>query len=214
MSVYNQLTENGVVAVIRGAKLETIGPISKALAAGGVNVIELTVETPKALQLIELVADELGNEVLVGAGTVLDPETARAAIMAGAKFVFSPIVNIETIKLTKRYGVLCIPGALTPTEIVTAYEHGADLIKVFPANVFGPSYLKDVHGPLPHIPLMPTGGVSLENVEAYIKAGAVAVGVGGSLVNPQAEVNEDYLQELTAKAVQFRARVKQARARD
>lgn len=163
------------------------------------------------LSLIEQVAAELGNDVIVGAGTVLDPETARAAIMAGAQFIFSPTVNTETIRMTKRYGVVSIPGALTPTEILMAYEHGADLIKVFPANVYGPTYLKDIHGPLPHIPLMPTGGIDVHNAAEYIKCGAVALGVGSSLVNTKKEINEAYLSELTDKASQFVQEVKKAR---
>lgn len=183
MNLLEQIKQNGIVAIIRGAKPENILPIAKALRDGGIKTLEITVETPKVLTLIEQVASEMGDEVIVGAGTVLDPETARAAIMAGAKFIFSPTVNVETIKLTKRYGVISIPGALTPTEILTAYEHGADVIKVFPASAFGPRYLKDIHGPLPHIPLMPTGGVDLGNLAEYIRAGAVAVGIGSNLVN-------------------------------
>ena len=134
MNLLEQITESGIVAVIRGSKPENIVEIGKALREGGVKALEITVETPKAMSIIEKVATELANEdVIVGAGTVLDPETARAAILSGARFVFSPTVNPETIKMSKRYGVLSIPGAFTPTEILTAYENGADLIKVFPA---------------------------------------------------------------------------------
>jgi 2-dehydro-3-deoxyphosphogluconate aldolase/(4S)-4-hydroxy-2-oxoglutarate aldolase len=211
MSVLDQIKGNGIVAVIRGAKAENVMDIVKALQKGGVTTLEITVETPKVLSLIEMVAVEFGDGVIVGAGTVLDPETARAAIMAGAKFIFSPTVNVETIKMTKRYGVVNIPGALTPTEILTAYEQGADLIKVFPANVFGPGYLKDIHGPLPQIPLMPTGGVDLSNVREYIQAGAIAVGLGSSLVKFQKELTDSYLLELTQKAVQFVEQVANAR---
>jgi len=212
MSLLNELIESGIVAVIRGANKENIIPIAKALSAGGVKALELTVETPKILSLVEMVADELGDEAIVGVGTVLDPETARASIMAGAKFVFSPVVNIETIKMTKRYGVLSVPGAFTPTEILTAYENGADLIKVFPANIVGPGYFKDIHGPMPHIPLMPTGGINVTNVGAYIKAGAVAAGVGSTLVNTKEEITEEYLAKLTEVASQFSREVQIARA--
>lgn len=212
LELINQIKDNGIVAVIRGAKPENIVSIAKALKEGGVKTLEITVETPKVLKLIEEVSTELGDEVIVGAGTVLDPETARAAIMAGAKFIFSPTVNVDTIKLTKRYGVISIPGALTPTEILTAYENGADIIKVFPANAFGPSYLKDIHGPLPQIPLMPTGGINLNNAQDYILAGAVALGVGSSLVNTKKEMNQTTLLELKDKAFQFVQLVKQARS--
>ncbi|WCK56570.1 bifunctional 4-hydroxy-2-oxoglutarate aldolase/2-dehydro-3-deoxy-phosphogluconate aldolase [Aneurinibacillus sp. Ricciae_BoGa-3] len=205
------IKENGVVAIIRGAKPENILPIARALRDGGVKTLEITVETPKVLSLIEQVSSEMGDEVIVGAGTVLDPETARATIMAGAKFVFSPTVNIETIRMTKRYGVISIPGALTPTEILTAYENGADVIKVFPAHVFGPGYLKDIKGPLPHIPLMPTGGINLENLAAYIGAGAVAVGIGSNLVNTKKPIDEAALNLLRDTASQYVQAVKQAR---
>ncbi|HLO12923.1 MAG TPA: bifunctional 4-hydroxy-2-oxoglutarate aldolase/2-dehydro-3-deoxy-phosphogluconate aldolase [Pseudoneobacillus sp.] len=211
MTLLNQIKENGIVAVIRGANAKNILSVARALHDGGIKTLEITVETPKVLSLIEQVSYELGEDSIVGAGTVLDPETARAAIMAGAKFIFSPTVNTETIKIAKRYGVVSIPGALTPTEILTAYEHGADLIKVFPANVFGPKYLKDIHGPLPHIPLMPTGGVDLSNVGDYIRAGAVAVGLGNSLVNMKNEINEEYLKNITDVAKQFVDEVKKAR---
>jgi 2-dehydro-3-deoxyphosphogluconate aldolase / (4S)-4-hydroxy-2-oxoglutarate aldolase len=212
VGMLQQIEENGIVAVIRGAKPDQVRDIARALKDGGVKTLEITVDTPNVLSLIEGLSTELKGEVIVGAGTVLDPETARAAIMAGAQFIFSPTVNVDTIRVTKRYGVVSIPGALTPTEILTAYEHGADLIKVFPANVFGPKYLKDIHGPLAHIPLMPTGGVDLSNVDAYIKAGAVALGVGSSLVNLKEEINAHYLDGLTQKASQFVAALKKARS--
>lgn len=211
MNLLDKIKENGIVAVIRGAEPESIVPIARALKAGGVKTLEITVETPRVLELIQRVSSEMGDEVIVGAGTVLDPETARSAIMAGAKFIFSPTVNIETIKITKRYGVISIPGALTPTEIVTAYENGADIIKVFPANVFGPSYLKDIHGPIPQIPLMPTGGLDVHNVGEYIKAGAVAAGIGSSLVNTKKSMNDQYFIDLEQKATLFVEAVRNAR---
>jgi 2-dehydro-3-deoxyphosphogluconate aldolase / (4S)-4-hydroxy-2-oxoglutarate aldolase len=198
-----ELKKRKIIAVIRGARPDQILPIAHALQEGGVRTIEITVETPKVCTLIEKVKEEFGNEIIVGAGTVLDPETARATIMAGAEFIFSPNVNVETIKMAKRYGVVSIPGALTPTEILTAYEHGGDIIKVFPANVMGVPYFKSLQGPLPHIPLMPTGGISLDNIIDYFKAGAIAVGIGGSLVNAvKLSSEKDYLK-LTEKAKQF-----------
>lgn len=208
---FHEIKNRGVVAVIRNAKTDSIVPIAKALQEGGVTALEITMETPKALSIIELLAEKMDDEVLVGAGTVLDPETARAAIMSGAKFVFSPTVNVDTIKMTKRYGVISVPGAFTPTEVLTAYEHGADLIKVFPANIGGPELLKAIHGPLPHIPLMPTGGIDIDNTGSFIKAGAIAVGVGSTLVNCKKTVDEQYLQELTATAKAFMSEVEKAR---
>ncbi len=204
------IKETGVAAVIRGATTKNILTIANALKEGGVKVLEITVETPGACAAIEKAALELDG-VLVGAGTVLDAETARTAIMSGAKFIFSPTTNPKTIEMAKRYGVVSIPGALTPTEILTAYEHGADLIKVFPANVFGPSYIKDIHGPLPHIPLITTGGISVDNVGEYIKAGAVGVGVGSSLVNTKKELSAEYVNEITATAARFIQAIKEAR---
>ncbi|MFY0542611.1 bifunctional 4-hydroxy-2-oxoglutarate aldolase/2-dehydro-3-deoxy-phosphogluconate aldolase [Brevibacillus sp. H7] len=211
MTLLQKIIDSGIVAVIRGASPDKILAVAKALHEGGVTTLEITVETPKVLSLIEQVSAELGDKVVVGAGTVLDSETARAAIMAGAKFIFSPTVDPQTIQLTKRYGIISIPGALTPTEILNAYQHGADVVKVFPAGVFGPGYLKDVHGPLPQIPLMPTGGIDLSNAADYIKAGAVALGVGSSLVSFKEQVDDAYLTRLTETARNFVETVKQAR---
>lgn len=203
MNRLEELRNSKIVAVIRGARPDQILPIAHALQAGGVRTFEITVETPKVCALIEKVKEEFGNEVIVGAGTVLDPETARSVIMSGAEFIFSPTVNIETIKMAKRYGVLSIPGAFTPTEILTAYEHGGDIIKVFPADVLGVPYFKSLQGPLPHIPLMPTGGINAENILDYIRAGAVAAGVGGSLVNVKKLNSKKDYADLTEKAKQF-----------
>lgn len=144
---------------------------------------------------------------LVGAGTVLDAITAKSVINAGAEFIFAPTTSLETIKLTKRYGVVSIPGAMTPTEILTAYEYGADLIKVFPANVLGPKYLSDVHDPLQHIPLMPTGGVNLDNIQDYFVNGAVAAGLGNSLVNTNIAMDQDELNSIEDRAKQFVSKI-------
>jgi 2-dehydro-3-deoxyphosphogluconate aldolase/(4S)-4-hydroxy-2-oxoglutarate aldolase len=210
MSV-EEIKKRAVVAVIRGASFETIIPMARALKEGGVTAIEITMETPKALKIIEKAADLFGDELLVGAGTVLDAETARAAILAGARFIFSPTVKMETIRLAKRYGVISVPGAFTPTEILTAYEYGADVIKVFPAGSVGPSYFKNIAGPLPHIPLMPTGGINMENAKDYIRAGAVAVGVGTSLVDPKRALTDEYLLEVTQNAKKLMEEVQAAR---
>jgi len=200
--VLSHLLEHKVVSIIRGANPDHLVRIVRALHAGGVRSVEITINSPKAMLGIERLTDELGAEMMIGAGTVLDPETARAALLAGARFIISPTLNVKTIRMTKRYGAISIPGAFTPTEILTAYEHGGDIIKVFPATL-GPSYLKDIAGPLPHIPLMPTGGVNLDNIQALQQAGAVAFGLGSSLVDTKHEATEDYLAALTEKARQF-----------
>ncbi|MBU8690417.1 bifunctional 4-hydroxy-2-oxoglutarate aldolase/2-dehydro-3-deoxy-phosphogluconate aldolase [Priestia megaterium] len=204
--ILSHLLEHKIVAIIRGAKPQDVVKIASALNDGGVKNIEITLNSPDALSAIREVSTELGDQVLVGAGTVLDPETARSAILAGAKFILSPTVNTETIKLTKRYGAVSIPGAFSPTEILTAYENGGDIIKVFPARL-GASYIKDIRGPLPHIPLLPTGGVSLDNIQEFEEAGAVGFGIGSSLVDTNHEITHAYLQELTQKAKAYVAAV-------
>jgi len=149
--------------------------------AGGIDAIEITFTIPKAHQVIESLCDTFGNRLVVGAGTVLDSETARIAILAGAKYIVSPSFNLETAKLCNRYQIPYMPGCMTITEIVTALEYGASIIKIFPGSAFGPSYINAVKGPLPQARLMPTGGVDLNNVGEWIKNGCVAVGVGGNL---------------------------------
>lgn len=206
-----EIKKRGIVAVIRGATPDSIISIGNALKDGGVTALEITMETPRAVSIIEAAASYFGEDVMVGAGTVLDSETARAAILSGAKFIFSPTVKKETITMAKRYGVISVPGAFTPTEILTAYEYGADLIKVFPAGTFGPSYLKNIAGPMPHIPLMPTGGVDVHNTGDYIRAGAVAVGVGSTLVNTKNTLTEEYLNNMKEKAAQFTKEVRKVR---
>lgn len=207
MNTLSSILENKIVAIIRGAHPKDVLKISKALYEGGVKNLEITMNSPKALSVIEEVSDELGDQVLVGAGTVLDAETARAAILAGASFILSPTVDIETIKMTRKYGAVSIPAAFTPTEILSAYENGGDIIKVFPATL-GPSYIKDIRGPLPQIPLLPTGGVDLSNIQEFMKIGAVGCGIGSALVNTKHEITDEYLVQLTEKARQFVSAVK------
>lgn len=207
-SVLQTITRNKLIAVIRGAKSENVIPIAEALLKGGVNIFEVTSDTPNVFPLIEEMTSTFQKEAIVGVGTVLDAETARMAILSGAQFIFSPTLDLETIRMTKRYGVVSIPGAMTPTEILTAYEHGADMIKVFPSHALGPSYIKDVHGPLPHIPLIPTGGINLENIDDYFQNGAVAAGLGGSLVDTKQPIHKGNLNKLTKKAKQFRQKIK------
>ncbi|WP_249869105.1 bifunctional 4-hydroxy-2-oxoglutarate aldolase/2-dehydro-3-deoxy-phosphogluconate aldolase [Oceanobacillus saliphilus] len=207
MSHIQTIEKHKIVAVIRKADEDNVIPIIQALYDGGVKVVEITAETPRITTLIEKSVEMFTGRVLIGAGTVLDPETARAVIMAGADFIVSPSLNTETIKLANRYGILTISGALTPTEILTAYENGAGMVKVFPADAFGPNYIKNVHGPLPHIPLMATGGVTLDNINEFISKGSKVVGIGSNLVNTsKLNTQEDY-DKLTTEAGRYVARL-------
>lgn len=181
--VLNRILRTGIVAIVRLDSSEALQKVAEAILEGGVDVIEFTMTTPGALAILAAATQQFGERVILGAGTVLDTESARAAILAGARFIVSPSLKRDTIELCHRYGVVAMPGALSPTEIVTALEWGADLIKVFPASVGGPEYIKAVRAPLPQAPLVPTGGVEVENAGTYIRAGAVAVAVGGSLVS-------------------------------
>ncbi|WP_298868533.1 bifunctional 4-hydroxy-2-oxoglutarate aldolase/2-dehydro-3-deoxy-phosphogluconate aldolase [uncultured Gimesia sp.] len=198
---FAQVIDRGAVAIIRAPSGELLVDVSKAIYAGGLDVIEVTFTVPGVLDILAQVKRELGNKILLGAGTVLDSETARAAILAGAEFIVTPTVNTEVIELCNRYDKLVMTGALTPTEVLTAWEAGADIIKIFPAFVGGPEYLKALHGPLPQIPLMPTGGVDLETLPDYLHAGACAVGLGSSLVTKQMVESGDLegIQNLTTE---------------
>ena len=204
------LERSGVIAVIRADSAETLVDVCQALRDGGVLACEITMTTPGALKAVEQAIAKLGDECLIGVGTVLDAETARAAILAGARFLFAPTLDTRTIEMAHRYDRVAIPGALTPTEILTAWSAGADVVKVFPANHFGPQYLRDLRGPLPQIRLTPTGGVNLETAADWIRAGAVAVGVGSALVKPDLIASRDW-QALTALAQQYTDIVRAAR---
>ncbi|HXT57341.1 MAG TPA: bifunctional 4-hydroxy-2-oxoglutarate aldolase/2-dehydro-3-deoxy-phosphogluconate aldolase [Pirellulales bacterium] len=186
ISNLSRVLNSGIVAIIRADDGSRLADVALALVAGGVEVMEVTFTVPKAHRVLETVADRLGDKILLGAGTVLDPETARIAMLAGAEFIVSPAVNLEVIRCCRRYDKLIFPGALTPTEVLSAWEAGADIVKIFPSEVTGPGYLKALGGPLPQIRLMPTGGVNLETAAAFLKAGACALGVGGSLVESKA----------------------------
>lgn len=200
----------GVVAVIRAQSSDQLVEVCEALLAGGVKAMEVTMTTPNALEVIHTVSHKMKGEALIGVGTVLDPETCRAAILAGAEFVVGPTLNVDVIRMCNRYNAVVIPGAYTPTEILAAWEAGADIVKVFPATSLGPAFFKDVLGPLPQVRMAPTGGVSLETVEGFIKAGACSVAVGGNLVSKNALANNDYAW-ITETAKQFVAKVKTAR---
>ena len=194
-----RIEECGIVAIIRANSSEELFDTAVAIKNGGVDVIEITMTTPNALQVIRDVADRLGDSVLIGVGSVLDAETARAAMLAGAEFVVSPVTKTDIIEICNRYGKVVIPGAFTPTEILRAWETGADYVKVFPASGVGPSYIKDIKAPLPQIPLIPTGGVTAENAAEFIKAGAAALGVGSALVSQDIIDSGDFAT-LTEKA--------------
>lgn len=204
------LKDSGVVAVVRRPPYEKAVRITDALVAGGVKALEITVDSDRAFELISLLNERYGEEVLVGAGTVLDAETAEKAIEAGAQFIFSPILDEETIKATIHHDVISIPGVMTPTEIVKGYRLGADLLKIFPGSSLGVNYIKELSAPLGHIPMMPTGGVTLDNVAQFIRAGAVAVGLGSSLLDKKAMEEERYV-DITKRAEQFIQAIHQAR---
>jgi 2-dehydro-3-deoxyphosphogluconate aldolase/(4S)-4-hydroxy-2-oxoglutarate aldolase len=181
--IVRRIVSSGVIAVVRLSEASQLAKVADAIRAGGVDIIEFTMTTPGALHIIEESAARFGEDVVLGAGTVLDAETARAAILAGAQFVVSPITDFPSIELCLRYGKVVIPGTLTPTEILHAWQAGADFVKVFPASALGPRYLKDVLAPLPQVKLVPTGGVGVANAAEYIRNGAAAIAVGGELVN-------------------------------
>ncbi len=205
-----RVLDTGIVAVIRASNGDLLADVAEALLAGGVDVMEITFTVPAAVRVLERVADRLGSRVLLGAGTVLDPETARAAILAGAEFIVAPNTNPEVIRLCRRYSKLIMPGAMTPTEVVAAWEAGADIVKIFPSEITGPKYLKALHGPLPHILLMPTGGVDLNTAAEFLRCGACALGIGGSLVEKKA-VETGNLERIESQARQFVQIVRETR---
>jgi 2-dehydro-3-deoxyphosphogluconate aldolase/(4S)-4-hydroxy-2-oxoglutarate aldolase len=208
--VVRAIEENGVVAVIRITAPEKLNAVIDALAGGGVRALEITMTVPRALELIAAVAPTLPQGFLVGAGTVLDAETARLAILGGAQFVVGPVWRRGVLETCHRYDVAAVPGCFTPTEILDAWEAGADIVKVFPATSLGPGYVKDLRGPLPQVKLMPTGGVSLDNAGDWIAAGAAAVGVGTALLDAKAIADGNY-GVLTANARRLCANVRAAR---
>ena len=208
--VVRQIEADGVVAVIRLTDASQGRAVADALADGGVRALEVTMTVPRAVELIEELVLSLPSEVLVGAGTVLDTETARQVILAGARFVVSPVFRPAVIEMSHRYDVAAMPGCFTPTEILAAWEQGADVVKVFPATALGPSFFKDIRGPLPQLRLMPTGGVTRENAGDWIRAGAVAIGVGTALVE-RGVVQERKFGEITARARHFIDAVRLAR---
>jgi len=209
LKVLQKIVDSGLVAVVRAESSEQAVRITEACAEGGVAAIEITFTVPSAVNVISDLAQRFtADEILIGAGTVLDSETARVATLSGAQFVVSPSLNPETARLCNRYQVPYIPGAGTLKEVIEGMECGADIVKVFPGETLGPAFVKAVRGPLPRAPLMPTGGVSLENVGEWIQAGCVAVGVGGSLT---AGAKMSDFQSISEMSRQFVARIRQAR---
>ena len=211
--VSRRLTAIGIIPVVRTESTEMGRRAVAAILNGGISVLEITMTVPGAVRMIAELSAEIDPEVIIGAGTVLDAQTARACIEAGAQFIVSPALDLETIALCGPQGILVMPGALTPTEVVTAWSAGADFVKVFPAGaVGGASYIKALRAPLPQVKLVPTGGVSLQNAAAFIKAGAEALGVGGDLVDVKA-LREGRDDLITERARLFVEIVKQARAK-
>jgi 2-dehydro-3-deoxyphosphogluconate aldolase / (4S)-4-hydroxy-2-oxoglutarate aldolase len=210
-SQLRQVLDTGIVAVVRSPDHQQLVEVCRALADGGVTVVEITMTVPNALDVLRAVRQALGDRILLGAGTVLDAETARAVLLAGAEYIVAPTVNLDVIRLCQRYDKLVMPGAFTPTEILTAWEAGADIVKVFPADVVGPAFFKALKGPLPQIRLMPTGGVDLKTAADFLRAGACALGIGGQLVEPKAiaERNFERIRDLARQYVNI---VKQTRA--
>ena len=209
--VIERITRGGVLPVIRAETPGEARGVIGAVRAGGIDVIEVTMTVPGAVDLIRELSSEFHDEILIGAGTVLDPETAAACIDAGAKFIISPALNLETVEFCRERDIVVMPGALTPTEVVTAWNAGADLVKVFPCGAMGgASYLKSLKAPLPHIKLIPTGGVNLNTAGDFIKAGASAIGVGADLVDLKA-IREGRGSEITENARKYLEIVKEAR---
>ncbi|HSE25320.1 MAG TPA: bifunctional 4-hydroxy-2-oxoglutarate aldolase/2-dehydro-3-deoxy-phosphogluconate aldolase [Pyrinomonadaceae bacterium] len=209
--VIKQIRDIGIIPVVRASSADEAMRAIDAIREGGVSVLEITMTVPGAVHAIAQVAASYGDEVIVGAGTVLDAETARACILNGAQFVVSPSLNLETIACCRRYGVAVLPGALTPTEVVTAWTAGADFVKVFPAgSLGGASYIKSLKAPLPQIEMVPTGGVSLKTAADFIKAGSSALGVGADLVDLKA-IREGQAAIITERAKQYVAIVREAR---
>ena len=207
----NKMIAEGLIPVIRVSSAQEAIDVADAVKEGGVSFIEITMSVQGAIDVIKELSKKYKDEIVLGAGTVLDPETGRAALLAGAQFIVSPTLNLELILLAHRYSAIVIPGAMTPTEILTAWNAGADMVKVFPAaQLGGPDYLKALKGPLPQILLVPTGGVNLQNAGAFIKAGASALGAGGELVDKKA-IKEKKFHIITENTKAFLKAIKEAR---
>ena len=208
--IVEMIEKSGVVVVMRLDRSDQLDKIIDALANGGVRVLEITMTMPNAVDIIRNISKTLSDEFLIGAGTVLYPETARRVIAAGAEFIVSPVFNPNVIKVAHEYDKVVLPGAFSATEILTAWNAGADIVKVFPATVVGPKYFKDIHGPLPQVKLIPTGGVTVDNAEEFIRCGAVCLGVGSALLDKQMIKNQDWVG-IEKRAKEFNTAVKRGR---
>jgi 2-dehydro-3-deoxyphosphogluconate aldolase/(4S)-4-hydroxy-2-oxoglutarate aldolase len=206
-----RVLNGGIVAILRATSGELLVDVAQALHDGGIDVIEVTFTVPRVLDIISAMRNNLGDRILLGAGTVLDAESARAAMLAGAEFIVTPTVCRPAIEVCRRYDKLVMAGAFTPTEILTAWEAGSDIVKVFPADVGGPNYLKAIHGPLPHVRLLPTGGVNLNTLGDFMRAGASAVGLGTALVEKDALQRRD-LQRIRDLATEYVQRLRSVRS--
>ena len=205
-----RVLDGGIVAIVRSPDSGQLVDVARALLDGGISVVEITMTVPNALDVLRQVRQALGDQLLLGAGTILDPETCRAAILAGAEFIVSPTLNLGVIRMCQRYAKIVTPGAFSPTEILAAWEAGADIVKVFPADSLGPAFFKAIRGPLPQIRLMPTGGVDLKTAPAFLQAGACCLGIGGQLVDPKLVAAKDFarIRDLARQYVEI---VRQAR---
>jgi 2-dehydro-3-deoxyphosphogluconate aldolase/(4S)-4-hydroxy-2-oxoglutarate aldolase len=209
--IFNRMIAEALIPVIRVSSAREAIDVADAIKEGGGSFLEITMTVQGAIDVIKELVQKYKDEIIMGAGTILDPETGRAALLAGAQFIVSPTLNLDLIQLAHRYSAVVIPGAMTPTEILTAWNAGADMVKVFPAaQLGGPEYLKAIRGPLPQILLVPTGGVNLQNAGAFIKAGATALGVGGELVDKKA-VKDKKFNIITENARAFIKAIREAR---
>jgi 2-dehydro-3-deoxyphosphogluconate aldolase/(4S)-4-hydroxy-2-oxoglutarate aldolase len=209
--VFNRMISEGLVPVVRVSSAQEAIEVADAIKEGGVSVIEITMSVQGAIEVIRELTQKYKDKIIMGAGTVLDPETGRAALLAGAQFIVSPTLNLDLIHLAHRYSAVVIPGTMTPTEVLTAWNAGADLVKVFPAaQLGGPEYIRALRGPLPQILLVPTGGVNLQNAGAFIRAGAAALGAGGELVDKKA-VKEKKFHIITENTRAFLKAIQEAR---
>ncbi len=200
-----RILDGGIVAIVRAPSGEMLADLGEALLAGGIACMEVTFTVPEAHRVLEHLRHRLADRLVLGAGTILDTETARIALLSGAEFLVTPTLNVEVIRLCRRYSKPVFPGAMTPTEILAAWEAGADVVKVFPSEVLGPAYLRAIHGPLPQVRLMPTGGVNLQTAADFLRAGACALGLGTALVERQALQQRDWarIESLARQYVQI-----------
>jgi len=210
--IFNRMVSEGLIPVIRVSSAEEAIDVADAVREGGASFIEITMSVPGAIEVVKELTRKYKDGIIIGAGTILDPETGRAALLAGAQFIVTPALNLDLIELAHRYSAVIVPGAATPTEILTAWTAGADMVKIFPAaQLGGPEYIKALRGPLPQILMVPTGGVNIQNAGAFIKAGATALGAGGELVDKKA-VKEKNFQVITENTKAFLKAIREARA--